>query len=132
MNKSQDKNLYLTQVALGKSHRHIAKNMANKFSVSTTIIRDELLADGVIKLIRTELDVVAKKKYTFYGIVFQPDEEQEQDAPSTWPDGTKKSRGNAFDLSRSSTLFSRTELATIALHSRPQTIQRQITTYSRA
>jgi len=129
LTKSQDKSIYLAQIALGKSHRHIAKNMANKFTFSPTIIRDELLADGYMRLLRTELDKAAKKNYVYYEVVVKDDAPIELDK---WPDGTKKSRGNAFDLSRSSTLFSRTELATIALHSKAQTIQRQITTYSRA
>lgn len=129
MSKFHDKQRYLEETLKGKSHRQIAK--LGKWSVSSTIIRDELIRDGVIIPIKVKMDK-AGKNHVFYNLTGKaiPSEAPQ----TTWDDGTPKSRNNAFDLSIAKGLFSKSELAASQNKGKPNNynIPVQIITYSRA
>ena len=129
MSKFHDKQRYLDEVEKGRPHRLIAKNI--KFSVSATIIRDELLRDGMIVQSKVVVDKNRKSLvyYTTTGKKMEVEKIQ-----LTWEDGTPKSRGNAFDLSTAKGLFSRSELAASQNKGKPlnYNIPIQVIVYSRA
>ena len=129
MSKFHDKQRYLEETLKGKSHRQIAKQ--GKWSVSSTIVRDELIRDGVIVPIKTVMDK-AGKNHVFYELTGKaiPSEINEQ----CWSDGTPKSRGNAFDLSIAKGLFNKSELAASLNKGKPlnYNIPIQVIAYSRA
>lgn len=123
MSKLQDKQFYIEQIKLGKSHRQISKNMN-----SSSIIRDELLKEGVIVLSKTVLDPKTRRNHRFYTLVDKPF------VDTHWSDGTLKSRGNAFDLSTAKGIFSKSELAAAVNKGKPNNYNPpvQIIAYSRA
>ena len=129
MSKFHDKQRYLEETLKGKSHRQIAKQ--GKWSVSSTIVRDELIRDGVIVPIKTVMDK-AGKNHVYYELTGKaiPSEINEQ----CWSDGTPKSRGNAFDLSIAKGLFNKSELAASLNKGKPlnYNIPIQVIAYSRA
>lgn len=129
MSKFNDKQRYLDYIANGKSHRQISK--AGKWSVSSSIIRDELIRDGVITEDKVKMDKNGKN-HVFYKLTGKsiPSE-----APfSVWEDGTPKSRNNAFDLSIAKGLFNKSELAASQNKGKPlnYNIPIQVIAYSRA
>lgn len=127
--KFHDKQKYLEETLRGKSHRQISKQ--GKWSVSLTIVRDELIRDGVIVPIKTVMDKTGKN-HVFYKLTGKsiPVEANEE----RWSDGTPKSRGNAFDLSVTKGLFNKAELAASQNKGKPlnYNIPIQVITYSRA
>ena len=129
MSKFHDKQRYLEETLKGKSHRQIAKQ--GKWSVSSTIVRDELIRDGVIVPIKIVMDK-AGKNHVFYELTGKaiPSEANEQ----CWSDGTPKSRENAFDLSIAKGLFNKSELAASLNKGKPlnYNIPIQVIAYSRA
>lgn len=129
MSKFHDKQRYLEETLKGKSHRQIAKQ--GKWSVSSTIVRDELIRDGVIVPTKTVMDK-AGKNHVFYELTGKaiPSEANAE----CWSDGTPKSRGNAFDLSIAKGLFNKSELAASLNKGKPlnYNIPIQVITYSRA
>ena len=129
MSKFDDKQRYLNYIAKGKSHRQIAK--MGRWSVSSSIIRDELLRDGVISEDKVKIDV-AGKSHVFFKLTGKtiPSEMPR----SVWEDGTPKSRGNAFDLSIAKGLFNKSELAASLNKGKPlnYNIPIQVIAYSRA
>lgn len=128
MSKFHDKQRYLEETLKGKSHRQIAKQ--GKWSVSSTIVRDELIRDGVIVPTKTVMDK-AGKNHVFYELTGKaiPSEANEH-----WSDGTPKSRGNAFDISIAKGLFNKSELAASLNKGKPlnYNIPIQVIAYSRA
>lgn len=130
MSKLHDKQRYLEQIEKGKSHRQIAKNM--EFSVSATVIRDELLQAGMMVLKNTVLDPKTNRNHMYYestGIDFC-----EEVYADKWEDGTPKSRNNAFDLSTARGLFSKAEIANAINKGRPNNYNTpvRVIAYSRA
>ena len=105
MSKSLAKQFYLEQLRINPSHhRIIANRMVERFSVSPAMVKDELLADGYIKLDKVvRMGETRKNNYFFVltGKKFALNQEPEKKVSSVdfWPCGTKKSTGNAFDLS---------------------------------
>jgi hypothetical protein len=129
LSKFHDKQRYLEETLKGKSHRQISK--LGKWSVSSTIVRDELIRDGVIVQIKVKMDK-SGKNHVFYKLTGKsiPSE-----APSElWDDGTPKSRNNAFDLSIAKGLFNKSELAASQNKGKPlnYNIPIQVIAYSRA
>lgn len=130
MSKLHDKQRYLEQTASGKSHRQIAKQ--RHWSVSPTIIRDELIRDGMIVQTGLKMDKKTKKNFVYYTVTGK---ELPIETPSDrWADGTPKSRGNAFDLSIAKGLFNKSELAASQNKGKPlnYNIPIQVIAYSRA
>ena len=129
MSKFDDKQRYLGYIAKGKSHRQIAK--MGRWSVSSSIIRDELLRDGVISEDKVKMDKEGKN-HVFFKLTGRtiPSEMPR----SVWEDGTPKSRGNAFDLSIAKGLFNKSELAASLNKGKPlnYNIPIQVIAYSRA
>ena len=135
MNKSLAKLFYLEQLATNPNHhRRIANRLTERFNVSAAAIKNELLADGYIKLDK----VVGKgnKNNHYYVLTdkqFSIDNKQVT-PDSFWPCGTKKSTGNAFDLSFTKGLFSRSEIASSVNKGAPFNYNStvQVIAYSRA
>lgn len=129
LSKFDEKQRYLNYIAKGKSHRQISK--MGRWIVSSSIIRDELVRDGVIteEKVKTDKD---GKSHVFYKLTGRA---VPSDAPiSVWEDGTPKSRGNAFDLSIAKGLFNKSELAASQNKGKPlnYNIPIQVIAYSRA
>ena len=127
----QAKQYYLKQLEKGpKSHRDITKRMSGKFQESPAGIKNALLAEGLIVLVKKVL--MNNGKYVYY---FKRTEKpvvlQEQQAYiPTWEDGTAKSTGNAFNWrDKACTLFNKQELANMHQKFRANS---PITIYSRA
>jgi hypothetical protein len=127
----------LEQLALKPDHhRRIANRLTERFDVSAAEVKDELLKDGYIKLDKVvEKGNTGKNNYYYVltGKKFLCD-----DKPVTlnsyWPCGTRKSTGNAFDLSTAKGLFTKSELAAASYKGSPlnYNTQVQVITYSRA
>ena len=137
MSKSLAKQFYLDQMKLKKPHRIIAKAMYDKFEASPTIIRDELVVDGIIKLVSKVFIPKSNKFNYFYEVTGKKLELPKKKIavdPLFWPDGTAKSRGNAFDLSTAVGLFNKTEIANASNRGRPNNYNDkvQVVAYSRA
>ena len=140
MSKSLAKHFYLEQLRINPSHhRIIANRMVERFSVSPAMVKDELLADGYIKLDKVvRMGETRKNNYFFVltGKKFALSSEPEKKIISVdfWPCGTKKSTGNAFDLSMAKGLFNKTELAASVNKGKPNNYNStvQIIAYSRA
>ena len=137
MSKSLAKQFYLDQMKLKKPHRIIAKAMYDKFEASPTIIRDELVVDGIIKLVR-KVFVKSSNKFNYFYVATGKDMELPKQKiavdPLFWPDGTPKSRGNAFDLSTAVGLFNKSEIANSVNRGKPNNYNDkvQVIAYSRA
>jgi hypothetical protein len=140
LSKSLAKHFYLEQLRINPSHhRIIANRMVERFSVSPAMVKDELLADGYIKLDKVvRMGETRKNNYFFVltGKKFALSSEPEKKIISVdfWPCGTKKSTGNAFDLSMAKGLFNKTELAASVNKGKPNNYNStvQIIAYSRA
>ena len=124
MTTSLDKQFYIEQTKLGKSHRQIGKLM--KLSSQ---IRDSLLSEGVIVLAETKYDPKSKRTNFFYKMA-----EKKPSNSFTWEDGTPKSRGNAFDITLAKGLFNKAEIANSINKGKPNNYNAtvQIIAYSRA
>lgn len=129
MSKFDDKQRYLNYIAKGKSHRQIAK--MGRWIVSSSIIRDELLRDGVISEDKVKMDKEGKN-HVFFKLTGKTIPSQAPQA--VWEDGTPKSRGNAFDLSIAKGLYNKSELAASQNKGKPlnYNIPIQVIAYSRA
>ena len=110
----------------GKSHRQISK--LGQWSVSSTIVRDELISDGVIVVNNVKMDK-SGKNHVFYKLTGIFDKSSD-----LWDDGTPKSKNNAFDLSTARGLFNKAELAASMNKGKPNNYNTpvQIIAYSRA
>jgi hypothetical protein len=113
--------------------------MTLKFDVSAAMIKDELLADGYIKLDKVVKMGETRKNNYFYSLTgkkFKIIEDVQETVVSNycWPDGTRKSTGNAFDLSRTKGLFKNSELAAAQNKGKPLNYNTpiQVIAYSRA
>jgi diphthamide synthase subunit DPH2 len=129
---------YLEQIEKTKDHhRKIANRLTERFDVSAAEIKNELLADGYIKLdkmVRIERNnrnnyffVLTGKKFAH---VEEPEKIKSIVIDEFWPCGTKKSSGNAFDLSKSKGIFSTREIANMANKGKPNNYP--VIAYSRA
>ena len=80
-----------------QSHRAITKRMSGKFLDSAAGIKNALIAEGVIVLVKKVLQ--SNGKYAYYhkltGKKFVA--KMQQLNSDVWEDGTTKSTGNAFD-----------------------------------
>lgn len=110
-----------------------------RFDVGAALIRDELLNEGYIKLDRFERIGKTSKNNHFYvltGKKFAHSKEPENKVSMKefWPCGTKKSTGNAFDLSTAKGLFNKAELAASINKGKPNNYNTpvQVIAYSRA
>ena len=129
MSKFHDKQRYLEETMKGKSHRQIGK--LGHWSVSSTIVRDELIRDGVIIVNNVKMDK-AGKNHVFYKLTGKAIFDK---SPSDlWDDGTPKSKNNAFDLSTAKGLFNKAELAASMNKGKPNNYNTpvQVIAYSRA
>lgn len=116
MSRLADKKAYMEQVAKGKAHRQISKN--TKFSVSASIIRDELLKDGLIVPKKTVLHKNSGDNYVYFELSGKKLEQD--DTPQFWSCGTPRSRGNAFDWANGkSSLFTKQDIANAANKGKP-------------
>ena len=130
----QAKRFYLEQLKHGpKGHRTIQNNMANRFEVSASKVRDELIKEGYIVMADyKKMGLLDKRNYSYkltdkrFGATQQSGE--------CWPEGHAKSTGNAFDWrGKDSTVLSRQDIANARNTGRPTNYNpRPITTYSRA
>lgn len=140
MSKLHAKLFYLEQLKTNPSHhRIIANRMASRFDVSAGQIKDELLADGYIKLKKVvRMGETRKNNYFFVltnkKFAYTPEPEKKVASEQYWPCGTKKSTGNAFDLSTAKGLFNKSELAASLNKGKPHNYNPpiQIIAYSRA
>jgi hypothetical protein len=129
LSKFHDKQRYLEETLKGKSHRQISK--LGLWSVSSTIVRDELIRDGVIVVNNVKMDK-AGKNHVFYKLtgksIFG------KASSELWDDGTPKSKNNAFDLSTAKGLFNKAELAASMNKGKPNNYNTpvQVIAYSRA
>lgn len=127
----QAKIFYLNELANGpKNHRNIMKRLAPKFNVSATVIRDTLVAEGFIVLVKKVMQNNGKNAY-FYKLTGKEFVAQKQHIHSdTWEDGTVKSKGNAFDWrNKEQSFMSRRE---IVIAQQKYNHNNPITIYSRA
>ena len=130
MSRLLDKKAYMELVASGKSHRQISKN--TKFSVSASIIRDELLADGLIVLKKIVKNQATGDNFVYYEL---SGKKLEQDnTPQFWSCGTPRSRGNAFDWDNGrGSLITKQDIANAKNQGKPANYNpRPIIAYSRA
>jgi len=136
LSKSLAKLFYIEQLRTTKDHhRRIANRLTTKFEVSAAEIKDELLADGYIKLNKVVRMGQTQKNNHFYVLTnkkYVPETEQIKSVviDEFWPCGTKKSSGNAFDLSKSKGIFSTREIANMSNKGKPNNYP--VTVYSRA
>jgi hypothetical protein len=128
----QAKQYYLKQLEKGpKSHRDITKRMSGKFQESPAGIKNALLAEGLIVLVKKVL--MNNGKYVYY---FKRTEkplvvQQEPVYVSTWEDGTAKSKGNAFDWrNKEQRIFTKAQIA--QMQQKQVGSKNPIITYSRA
>lgn len=135
MTKLLAKLYYLEQLASTKDHhRRIANRLTERFDVSAAQIKDELLEDGYIKLDRLVPNVKSGKNHYFFVLTDKKFQEKSLSVNSFWDDGTRKSTGNAFDLSTAKGLFTRAELANSVNKGKPNNYNTtvQVIAYSRA
>ncbi len=127
----QAKQYYLNQLENGLlNHRNIMKRMVKRFDVSPTVIRDLLVAEGYIVLVKKVMQNNGKNAY-FYKLTGKQLVSQKQHIHSdTWEDGTSKSKGNAFDWrNKEQSFMSRRE---IVIAQQKYNHNNPITVYSRA
>jgi hypothetical protein len=135
LSKSLAKQWYLEQLRTKPAHhRAIANRMSSRFNLSAGMIKDELLAEGYIKLDKVVRMGETQKNNHFYVLTGKQYKDHEpvvvKHIDEFWPCGTKKSTGNAFDLSRSKGLFSIRELSNMTNKGRPNNFP--VIAYSRA
>lgn len=133
MSKSLAKLYYLEQLSIKKDHhRKIANRLTYKFDVSAADIKTELLQEGYIKLDKAVKNSKTGKNNYYYVPTGKPvlSNEKPVTMDNFWPCGTKKSTGNAFDLSiKLCTMFGKSEIARM---SQKYNNNNPITIYSRA
>lgn len=140
MSKLHAKLFYLEQLRTSPNHhKALANRMSLRFNVSPAMIKDELLEGGYIKLVALAPMGETNKKHYFYALTnkkFAHTNEPEKPVvvERFWPCGTKKSTGNAFDLSMARGLFNKSELAASTNKGKPNNYNStmQIIAYSRA
>lgn len=139
MSKSLAKLFYLDQLKLtGDHHRRIANRLTERFEVSAAQIKNELLEEGYIKLNKVVRMGETQKNNYFYVLTGKKFTEEAQKkkivVDAFWPCGTKKSTGNAFDLSTAKGLFTKAEIANAVNKGKPNNYNApvQIIAYSRA
>ena len=130
----QAKRFYLEQLKHGpKAHRTIQNNMTNRFEVSPSKIRDELIKEGYIVMADYKKTGLSDRRNYAYKLTGKS-LNQSADDVTYWSDGLVKSKGNAFDWrSKDSTVLSRQDIANSRNAGRPTNYNpNPITTYSRA
>jgi hypothetical protein len=138
LNKLAAKQFYLDQIKNDNSpHRRIANRMVGKFEISPALVKNELLKDGFITIAKS-VRIGVTQKLNFYfnltGKELRKEPEEVFVSSCYWEDGTAKSTGNAFDLTRAKGLFSKSEIAASSNFGAPQNYNAkvQVITYSRA
>lgn len=138
MSKLAAKQFYLDQIKKDNSpHRRIANRMAGKFDISPALVKNELLKDGYITIVKTERLGETQKLNFFFkltGKKLNQAPEKKFSSSYFWEDGTPKSRGNAFDLSIAKGLFNKSEIAAAQNKGKPlnYNVPIQVIAYSRA
>jgi len=105
----------MDEIAKGKSHRQISKT--GVWSVSASEVRDALIEDGVIIKTKTVLDKKTGKNHVFFKL--SGIEIPKLAVEEFWDDGTPKSRDNAFDWNKKSSLFTKQDIANARNQGRP-------------
>jgi hypothetical protein len=107
--------------------------MTNRFEVSPSKIRDELIKEGYIVMADYKKTGLSDRRNYSYKLTGKS-LNQSADDVTYWSDGLVKSKGNAFDWrSKDSTVLSRQDIANSRNTGRPTNYNpRPITTYSRA
>lgn len=136
---------YIDRLRAGPENDKKIQNMINqRFNVSAATIRNKLIADGVIKM-RTAgydnkrlrnifvVELIDQNKAKF---VKEPEQKTKSIIIEThWPEGWKKSHGNAFDWRNTAQgLFSKAELAVMQtkIKANPAFTGDSVHTYSKA
>ena len=133
----QAKRFYLDQLKDGPvGHRTIMRRMQGKFSESATLVREALIADGLIFLhSKKRIGTTQKFEYSYKltntkPIVLKEQAIKSQVIEGFWPDGWPKSKGNAFDWrSKEQSIFTKAQIAQMQ---QKQTANRPMIVYSRA
>ena len=127
----QAKLFYLNQLKKGpKSHRDITKRMSGKFQESPAGIKNALLAEGLIVLVKKVLMNNGKYVYYFTRTDKEIVLEKEPILIPTWEDGTAKSKGNEFDWrNKEQSIFTKAQIAQMQQKQKPNS---PMTIYSRA
>jgi predicted transcriptional regulator len=128
----QEKLYYLKQIEDGcTNHRTIMKKMVRKFETSATVVRDALIAEGLIEFVRKELLSNGRFAYFYRLTGKELVVPKQQDCGTTWADGTAKSTGNAFDWrNKEQGIFTKAQIA--QMQQKQVSNSFPITTYSRA
>lgn len=96
----KEKQFYLDCLKDGKKrHDQICSMMKKRFSISATIVRNVLIADGYIQEAGFKVRKDGKRSY-FYeltGKKVTTQKEAKKSNPYFWEDGSVKSQGNAFN-----------------------------------
>ena len=129
MNKYHDKKRYMDGIAKGRSHRRISKE--GGWFVSSSIIRDELIRDGLIVQTKVVMDK-SGKNHVYYELTGK--DLSIEATPEFWDCGTPKSQNNAFDWNNGKqSLFTKQDIVNARNTGRPANWNpKPITTYSRA
>lgn len=126
----QAKLYYLKQLEKGpQSHRTITKRMSGRYADSAAAIKNSLIAEGLIVLVKKVLQSNGKYAYYYKRTEKQPVVQEPPKDSYFWDDGTAKSKGNAFDWRGPSKLFTRQEIAN--MHQKYKN-NNPMTIYSRA
>ena len=133
----QAKRFYLNQLKDGPvGHRTIMRRMQSKFSESATLVREALIADGLIYLhSKKRIGATQKFEYSYKltnskPIVLKEQAIKSQVIEGFWPDGWPKSQGNAFDWrSKEQSIFTKAQIAQMQQKQKPNS---PMTIYSRA
>lgn len=136
---------YVERLRKGPENDKKIQNMINqKFRVSGAVIRNKLIADGVIEMKVGGYDYKRLRNIFIVSLVDQNKVKfVEEEQPKTksiiiethWPEGWKKSHGNAFDWKNTAQgLFSKAELAAMQtkIKANPYFTGDSVHTYSKA
>lgn len=137
---------YLNRLKNGPTNDKLIQNMINqKFNVSGSSVRNKLIADGVIELKIDGYDPKRMRNIFMVSLIDKNkakfvEEPKIQEVKSIvidthWPEGWKKSHGNAFDWRNTAKgLFSKAELAVMQtkIKANPNFTGDSVHTYSKA
>jgi hypothetical protein len=132
----QEKQFYLDQLKDGPvGHRHIMGRMSTRFNISSVVVRDALIRDGLIQVVAKKR-IGSSQKFNYMMALVNKDAVVEMQRPQTqviedcWPDGTAKSKGNAFDWrNKGQSIFTKAQIAQMQQKQKPNS---PMTIYSRA
>lgn len=113
----QEKQYYLEQLKDGPlNHRKIMNRMLDKFNVSASKVRDDLINEGYIVMTSSKRIGTTQKIDYFYKLTDKrlpkPKVVETTLIEDCWPDGWPKSRNNAFNWrTGQKSMFSKKEIA---------------------